>query len=119
MMTLQDRTTSVNHDTIQAARVFAGAQLTRNAQLNDRGGFARVNGRESQIGKIKAGWGTWIRTKIDGVRVRSSTVELFPKGRGGAVVTPGREAVRAFGAACSDIRAGDQHLRGALEPGSK
>lgn len=24
------------------------------------------------------GWGTWIRTKIDGVRVRSSTVELFP-----------------------------------------
>ena len=26
-----------------------------------------------------AGWGTWIRTKIDGVRVRSSTIELFPK----------------------------------------
>ena len=25
------------------------------------------------------GWGTWIRTKIDGVRVRSSTVELSPK----------------------------------------
>ena len=24
------------------------------------------------------GWGTWIRTKIDGVRVRSSTVELSP-----------------------------------------
>jgi hypothetical protein len=23
-----------------------------------------------------AGWGTWIRTKIDGVRVRCSTVEL-------------------------------------------
>lgn len=29
------------------------------------------------------GWGTWIRTKIDGVRVRCSTVELFPsKGSG-------------------------------------
>ena len=27
----------------------------------------------------KLGWGTWIRTKIDGVRVRSSTVELSPK----------------------------------------
>jgi hypothetical protein len=25
------------------------------------------------------GWGTWIRTKINGVRVRRSTVELFPK----------------------------------------
>jgi hypothetical protein len=32
---------------------------------------------------ISSGWGTWIRTKIDGVRVRSSTVELSPKaGRG-------------------------------------
>lgn len=26
----------------------------------------------------KFGWGTWIRTKIDGVRVRCSTIELFP-----------------------------------------
>lgn len=25
-----------------------------------------------------SGWGTWIRTKILGVRVRCSTVELFP-----------------------------------------
>jgi hypothetical protein len=25
------------------------------------------------------GWGTWIRTKINGVRVRCSTVELSPK----------------------------------------
>src|SRR3984957_14389110 len=28
-----------------------------------------------------SGWGTWIRTKIDGVRVRCSTVELSPNGR--------------------------------------
>lgn len=28
------------------------------------------------MGRI--GWGTWIRTKINGVRVRRSTVELFP-----------------------------------------
>ena len=27
------------------------------------------------------GWGTWIRTKINGVRVRCSTVELSPKRR--------------------------------------
>lgn len=26
----------------------------------------------------RIGWGTWIRTKINGVRVRRSTVELFP-----------------------------------------
>ena len=30
---------------------------------------------------ILFGWGTWIRTKIDGVRVRCSTVELSPNGR--------------------------------------
>ena len=28
----------------------------------------------------KNGWGTWIRTKINGVRVRCSTVELSPNG---------------------------------------
>ena len=28
-----------------------------------------------------SGWGTWIRTKIDGVRVRCSTVELSPTSR--------------------------------------
>jgi hypothetical protein len=31
--------------------------------------------------KLRFGWGTWIRTKIDGVRVRCSTVELSPNGR--------------------------------------
>ena len=29
---------------------------------------------------LKAGWGTWIRTRTDGVRVRCSTVKLFPNG---------------------------------------
>ena len=32
---------------------------------------------------LRFGWGTWIRTKIDGVRVRCSTVELSPNGRQG------------------------------------
>lgn len=31
--------------------------------------------------KKKFGWETWIRTKIDGVRVRCSTIELFPNGQ--------------------------------------
>lgn len=35
--------------------------------------------KHRQYQKERAGWGTWIRTKIDGVRVRSSTIELFPK----------------------------------------
>ena len=42
--------------------------------------------------KLKFGWGTWIRTKIDGVRVRSSTVELSPTG---APVRSGR-AIECF-----------------------
>ena len=27
------------------------------------------------------GWGTWIRTRTNGVRVRGSTVNLFPNGQ--------------------------------------
>lgn len=44
----------------------------------------------------ESGWGTWIRTKINGVRVRCSTVELSPNGlRGG---TAGRcRAKRGLG----------------------
>ena len=37
---------------------------------------------------LEFGWGTWIRTKIDRVRVGSSTVELSPKG---AAKTESRE----------------------------
>src|SRR5437667_5572214 len=29
-----------------------------------------------------SGWGTWIRTRTNGVRVRGSTVNLFPSRRG-------------------------------------
>jgi hypothetical protein len=41
------------------------------------------------------GWGTWIRTKIDGVRVRCSTVELSPKDRPGAEIFYSSRAVLA------------------------
>ncbi len=34
-----------------------------------------------QIKKFEVGWETWIRTKINGVRVRCSTIELFPNSR--------------------------------------
>lgn len=33
---------------------------------------------ETSCKNRRIGWGTWIRTKINGVRVRRSTVELFP-----------------------------------------
>ena len=32
--------------------------------------------------RVFAGWGTWIRTRTDGVRVRCSTVKLFPIAKG-------------------------------------
>src|SRR5271169_3346212 len=38
-------------------------------------------GDKAKWRKLRFGWGTWIRTKIDGVRVRCSTVELSPNGR--------------------------------------
>lgn len=28
--------------------------------------------------RLKIGWGTWTRTKTNGVRVRCSTIKLFP-----------------------------------------
>lgn len=31
------------------------------------------------------GWGTWTRTRTDGVRVRCSTIKLFPNTRAGRV----------------------------------
>ena len=40
--------------------------------------------------KKKVGWGTWIRTRTNGVRVRGSTVNLFPNE---ADVQFGRDAV--------------------------
>src|SRR5665213_1526737 len=59
-----------------------------------------------------SGWGTWIRTKIDGVRVRCSTVELFPKRR--TATAPGSQ----YGAS-SDNRHTDQHLGGGFAQAGK
>lgn len=40
----------------------------------------RVRGKIASIAE-EIGWGTWIRTRTNGVRVRWSTVNLFPKVR--------------------------------------
>jgi len=40
-----------------------------------------------------AGWGTWIRTRTNGVRVRGSTVNLFPKKMLAALAGAGRHIV--------------------------
>jgi hypothetical protein len=57
---------------------------TQGADERDRCGIrvgADRNGRgETERAREVYGWGTWIRTKIDGVRVRDSSVELSPTG---------------------------------------
>ena len=44
----------------------------------------------------KAGWGTWIRTRTNGVRVRGSTVNLFPMTRARTHTTYGEPSRGAF-----------------------
>ena len=60
-------------------------------------GSIRCSRRKTAEGKF--GWGTWIRTKIDGVRVRSSTVELSPSG-------PSVERPSPMGTRLTDHRTG-------------
>ena len=54
-----------------------------------------------------AGWGTWIRTRTDGVRVRCSAVKLFPtKVRKRSADTENLSPYIPFGH-CGDKRRGD------------
>ena len=86
---------------MMAAVAWLNAAPTENAALRSLG---------QSIGRIEEfGWGTWIRTKIDGVRVRSSTIELFPSRpepagggrsfarRGVCIDNAGRDCKRLFG----------------------
>ena len=41
-------------------------------------GFSAIENNSNYNGLIWSGWGTWIRTKTSGVRVRCSTLKLFP-----------------------------------------
>ena len=43
---------------------------------------------------ILRGWGTWTRTKTSGVRVRCSTIKLFPKSEGGLCASRPNQARR-------------------------
>ncbi len=43
---------------------------------------------------ILFGWGTWTRTKTSGVRVRCSTIKLFPKSEGGLCASRPNQARR-------------------------
>jgi hypothetical protein len=51
-------------------------QLPPVATMGNVGG-SRQPGNKTPETRL-AGWGTWIRTKVNGVRVRCSTVELSP-----------------------------------------
>ncbi len=60
-------------------RTLRGRVIKRNG----RGMIDDVRMAAGLIWPIRGiGWGTWIRTKINGVRVRCSTVELSPKALG-------------------------------------
>lgn len=58
-----------------------GVGITFGHQVaNDAKTLSGTTGKSRNLGLLgRIGWGTWIRTKIDGVRVRCSTIELFPK----------------------------------------
>jgi hypothetical protein len=65
-----------------------------------RGFFRTVSGKEKKL-LFSSGWGTWIRTRTNGVRVRGSTVNLFPNpfvfsNLGGAEVAHIFVSVRQF-----------------------
>jgi hypothetical protein len=59
-------------ETVSATNRVGRVRLTR----GNVGGSRQRGNKTPETGL--AGWGTWIRTKIDGVRVRCSTVELSP-----------------------------------------
>ena len=54
--------------------ISSGHQVANDAKTGS--GTTGKSRNQGLLGRI--GWGTWIRTKINGVRVRRSTVELFP-----------------------------------------
>ena len=62
----------------------------------------------------RCGWGTWIRTKINGVRVRRSTVELFPNAIRSCLSAPlVRHINDLLGDASRKMR-GERHFLGVL-----
>jgi hypothetical protein len=62
----------IARQTVSAANRVGRVRLTRGNV-----GGSRHPGNKTPETRL-AGWGTWIRTMIDGVRVRCSTVEVSP-----------------------------------------
>ena len=64
---------------------------------NDAKTLSGTTGKSINQGLLgKIGWGTWIRTKINGVRVRRSTVELFPNSLAAVAPSFDRVGERAY-----------------------
>ena len=77
------QTPAVSHACLRpGSRVQAATGMDQRNGPAGTCGNPRASSLIKVAGKSNAwrdvGWGTWIRTKIDGVRVRSSTVELSP-----------------------------------------
>ena len=49
--------------------------------INDDGKISLSIKKALENQGLVSGWGTWTRTKTNGVRVRCSTIKLFPNGR--------------------------------------
>ena len=72
--------------------ISSGHQVANDAKTGS--GTAGKTRESGLFGRI--GWGTWIRTRTNGVRVRGSTVNLFPKNSATAcVVRCGRLIAKA------------------------
>ena len=61
-------------------RQAAGQRQDNAEAINEQPRAVRV--KAAVFSGLGNGWGTWIRTKINGVRVRCSTVELSPNAAG-------------------------------------
>lgn len=73
-----------------AAHVSRGhhlwALVSGHQVANDAKTISGTTGKSRNQGYLRRiGWGTWIRTRTNGVRVRWSTVNLFPKAAGGVL----------------------------------
>ena len=106
--------------------ITCGLQVWAHRVTKALRGFSATENDNDYMSLLYAGWGTWIRTKTSGVRVRCSTLKLFPSRRaaregrrsGGLIalhrgdgnppcgVFPGRISVAVFGRRFCGFRGG-------------
>ena len=58
--------------------ITCGLQVWAHRVAKGPRGFSATEIDNDYMSLLYAGWGTWIRTKTSGVRVRCSTLKLFP-----------------------------------------